>query len=46
MQKKYKLTALNDKKEKVFSVSNIDEIKVMDLMVGRDNYTFKIKAIK
>jgi hypothetical protein len=46
MQKKYKLTALNDKIEKVFSVLNIDAKQVMDLMVGRENFTFKIETIK
>lgn len=46
MQKKYKLTALNDKREKVFSVWNIDAKQVMDLMIGRENFTFKIEALK
>ena len=46
MQKKYKLTAYTSNKKKVFSISNIDAIKVFDIMVGRDNFTFKIESIK
>ena len=46
MQKKYKLTAYTSNKKKVFSISNIDAMKVFDVMVGRDYITFKIETIK